>query len=73
METQEAVEVPPEPKEAEAELPREAEKAAELPKEPPEEITLQTPVGPVTFTKKRQVGRPKKEPKSKAAPKKAKA
>ena len=71
----EAVEVPPapEPKEAEAELPKEAEKAAELPKEAPEEITLQTPDGPVTFTKKRPVGRPKKEPKSKAAPKKAKA
>ena len=76
METQaapEAMEAPPAPEKAEAELPKEAEKATELPKEAPVEITLQTPDGPVTFTQKRPAGRPKKEPKSKPAPRKAKA
>ena len=70
----EAAKAPEVPKEAvkAPEVPKEAEKAPELPG-PPEEIILQTPDGPVTFSKKRPVGRPKKAPKeltSKAAPRK---
>ena len=66
----EAPEVAPEVA-PEKEKPKKAAKPkAPLPKEAPEEITLQTPDGPVTFTKKRPVGRPKKEPKPKARAKK---
>ena len=60
-----------EPKEAEKEPEQEKPKKAakvqpELPKEAPEEITLQTPDGPITFQKKRPVGRPKKEAQAKS-------
>ena len=68
----EAPEVAPEvaPEEAAEKEKKAAKPKAPLPKEAPEEITLQTPDGPVTFTKKRPVGRPKKEPKPKARAKK---
>ena len=38
-------------------------KQAKAGEDPPEEITIQTAHGPVTFAKKRAVGRPKKEAK----------
>ena len=68
----------PEVPTAEKEKPKKAAKVQpELPKEPPDEISLQTADGQtITFTKKRPVGRPKKEaksgkePKAKARPKK---
>ncbi len=62
VEAQEVPEVPKEEEQKEAVKP----KFQELPTESPEEITLPRPAGPVTFTKKRPVGRPKKEPKAKA-------
>ena len=59
------------------EKPQAAKVQPELPKEPPDEISLQTADGQtITFTKKKPVGRPKKEaksgkePKAKARPKK---
>ena len=66
VEVEQVVEVPEVPKEEKAQP-----KLEELPKEAPEEITLQTPDGPITFAKKKPVGRPKKdqpkkEPKARA-------
>ena len=51
------------------EKPKKQRKEAE---DPPEEITLQTAHGPVIFSKKKPVGRPKKEAKAKAKAKEAK-